>query len=53
LARFWGDERGTTAIEYALIVSLVFLAAVTSITAFGNKTTSIVQYVSTTIVAAI
>jgi len=29
--RFAGDERGATAIEYALIASFIFLAIVTSV----------------------
>ena len=50
---FARDERGATAIEYAMIASLIFLVIVTSVTAFGNKTTGVIQYVSDTIDAAI
>ncbi len=49
LKRFLGDTRGATAIEYAMIAALVFLAIITSVTAFGNKTTSIIITVSAAI----
>ena len=53
LKAFWSDESGATAIEYGLIASLIFLVIVTSVTAFGNKTTQIMDAVSTAIDAAI
>jgi pilus assembly protein Flp/PilA len=53
LTRFWRDESGATAIEYGLIVSLIFLVIVTSVTAFGNKTTTIMEKVSTAVAGAI
>jgi pilus assembly protein Flp/PilA len=49
LIRFLADERGATAIEYGLICALVFLVVVTSITAFGNKTSSVMIRVSNTL----
>lgn len=36
-----------------MIASLIFLVIVTSVTAFGNKTTDKMKYVSDTISAAI
>lgn len=51
--RFWRDESGATAIEYGLIASLVFLVIVTAVTTFGNKTTGIMDMVSTAIEDAI
>jgi pilus assembly protein Flp/PilA len=30
------DERGATAIEYALIMAMIFLAMITAVTAFGQ-----------------
>ena len=51
--RFARDERGATAIEYALIVSLIFLVIVTSVTLFGTKTTTMFNFISTTIGGAI
>jgi pilus assembly protein Flp/PilA len=47
------DESGATAIEYGLIAALIFLVIVTSVTAFGNKTTDVMQSVSTAIDEAI
>ena len=53
LKAFWANESGATAIEYGLIAALVFLVIVTSVTAFGNKTTGIMDSVSAAIDAAI
>ena len=53
LNAFLRDERGATAIEYGLIAALIFLVIVTSVTAFGNKTTGIMDTVSAAIDAAI
>lgn len=53
LNAFLRDERGATAIEYGLIAALIFLVIVTSVTAFGNKTTGVMDSVSEAIDAAI
>ncbi|MDO9474584.1 MAG: Flp family type IVb pilin [Caulobacter sp.] len=53
LKAFRRDESGATAIEYGMIASLVFLVIVTSVTAFGNKTTEKMQYVSDAVAGAI
>ncbi len=37
LIRFLKDEEGATAIEYALIASLVSIAAITSLRALGTQ----------------
>ncbi|HEY0013338.1 MAG TPA: Flp family type IVb pilin [Allosphingosinicella sp.] len=34
------DERGATAIEYALIMAMIFLAMVGAVTTFGQQTIS-------------
>ena len=47
------DEGGATAIEYAMIASLIFLVVVTSVTAFGHKTTDKMKYVSDAVSGAI
>lgn len=39
--RFLRDESGATAIEYGLIISLIFLAIVTALTAFGNHSSGV------------
>ena len=36
LSRFLADERGATALEYGLIIALVFLVALAGITAFAS-----------------
>lgn len=41
LTRFLRDDGGATAIEYGLIISLIFLAILTSLTAFGNTSSGI------------
>ena len=53
VSRYLAEELGATAIEYAMIAVLVFVVIVTSVTAFGNKTTSIMQNVSNAIGGAI
>jgi pilus assembly protein Flp/PilA len=39
--RFLADDRGTTAIEYALIASLVFMAIVASVTTVGEEVAAV------------
>ena len=39
LSRFLDDERGATALEYGLIIALVFLVALAGITAFASAGT--------------
>ena len=41
LPRFLNDESGATAIEYGLIISLIFIVIVSAVTAFGNKASAI------------
>jgi pilus assembly protein Flp/PilA len=41
LEQFLSDQSGATAIEYGLIISLVFIVIVTAVTAFGNTASSI------------
>lgn len=40
IAGFFGDERGATAIEYALIASLIAVAIVGALTALGTGLSS-------------
>lgn len=39
--RFNRDERGATAIEYGLIIALIFLVILSALTAFGDTSTGI------------
>jgi Flp pilus assembly pilin Flp len=50
---FHKDEKGATAIEYALIAALVFLAIVSSIHAFSSSTNNMYQYFTSIVNAAI
>lgn len=47
--RFAADRRGATAIEYGLIVSLVFLAIAGSVKAFTSTTNEKYDAISSTI----
>lgn len=44
--RFAGDESGATAIEYGLIVSLIFLAIVGAINQYANSTSDMYSEIS-------
>lgn len=39
--RFLSDDSGATSIEYGLIISLIFLAIVSALTAFGNQSSGL------------
>ena len=41
------DERGATAVEYGLILALIFLAMVGAVATFANTTTTMWNDVST------
>ena len=41
LARFLADEAGATAIEYALIASLIALVIITSVQTVGTKVSTV------------
>lgn len=46
LRRFFSDTRGSTAIEYGLICSLMFLVVVGAMQTFGVKVTSLFDFIS-------
>ena len=46
--RFLKDSSGATAIEYGMIVALIFLAIITSVTAVASKTSAMFTKVATT-----
>ena len=52
LVRFLKDEDGATAIEYALIVGLIFLAIVTAITSYTQATNALYQRISNAILGS-
>ena len=49
---FLADNSGATAIEYGLIISLIFLVIVTALTAFGNHTAAIITNIGTAVSTA-
>jgi pilus assembly protein Flp/PilA len=53
LSRFLADDRGATALEYGLIAALVFLVALSAITAFGNAGSGSFNATMATLTAAI
>ena len=44
--RIFKDERGATAIEYALILAMVFLAMIVGLVSVGSANTGMWNYVS-------
>ncbi len=52
LTRFAADESGATAIEYGLIVALIFLVCVSAITSFSNSTKTMYNAISTAVTGA-
>jgi len=46
------DKRGATAIEYGLILAMVFLAMLGAVSAFGEEVTTLFEDVSSTSVSA-
>jgi pilus assembly protein Flp/PilA len=52
LTRFRDDDSGATAIEYGLIIALIFLAILGSLTAFGDATNGLFQTAMTAINSA-
>ncbi len=49
---FTGDERAVTLVEYAFIVALVSVAAITILTSLGTTLTSFYTTISTTLATA-
>lgn len=49
LASFSADERGATAIEYGLIVGLIFVAIVAAVNSFATATNSMYSEISSAI----
>jgi len=47
--RFLSDERGATAIEYALIASLIALVIITSVSLVGTKVSTVFGEIGNTL----
>ncbi len=52
LDRFAKNQSGATAIEYALIVGLIFLAIVTAIGMYTQNTNNLYQHISNAVTGA-
>ena len=52
LKRLERDERGATAVEYGLILALIFLALVGAVEAFGQETIEMWTNISSEVQAA-
>jgi pilus assembly protein Flp/PilA len=52
LQRLMRDNRGATAIEYGLILAMVFLAMMGAVVALGTEESSLFNHVSSTTVTA-
>jgi pilus assembly protein Flp/PilA len=50
--QFLADERGSNAIEYGLIASLIAVAIIVAATAVGDDLSGVFEFVSTKLVAA-
>lgn len=49
LTRLIGDEKGATAVEYGLIISLIVIAIVGSLTGFADATINMWDNVANTV----
>jgi pilus assembly protein Flp/PilA len=45
IVRFFADERGSTALEYALIASLISIAIVGSVTQWSDEVVKLFAYI--------
>ena len=53
IRRFLNDERGATAIEYALICGLIFLVIVSTVTLMASKVTTTFAKISTAVASVV
>ncbi len=52
MSAFWADRSGATAIEYGLIVSLIFLVIVTAVNAFASNASTMFTHIATAVSAS-
>lgn len=52
MSAFWADRRGATAIEYGLIVSLIFLVIVTAVNSFASNATAMFTHIAAAVSAS-
>lgn len=53
LIKFWKDEEGATAIEYALIAGLIAVAIIGGLTLLGNEVEGLFNRISTVLNGAV
>ncbi|PLX34485.1 MAG: Flp family type IVb pilin [Hyphomicrobiales bacterium] len=54
MVRRWaGDERGAVAVEYGVILAVVFLTMVGSLYTFGDQLKAMLDFLSATVAAAL
>ncbi len=51
-SRFAKDQRGATAIEYGLIVALIFLVIVTAVTSYTQSTSAVYNRIGNAVTGA-
>lgn len=55
MRRFFGifkDQRGATAVEYGLILAMIFLAMIGALTSFGTAATGMWDYIANEVMDA-
>jgi pilus assembly protein Flp/PilA len=52
LKSWWRNDAGATAVEYGLIISLIFLIIVGAVSAFGHNTTNLMNSVASNVAGA-
>ena len=52
MTAFLADRSGATAIEYGLIVSLIFLVIITAVNAFAANASSMFSHIATAVAAS-
>ena len=53
LHRLINDEEGATFVEYALLATLIALAAIVSVTAFGSSVSNLYSSIANAVAAAL
>jgi len=52
ITHFLSDESGATAVEYGMILALVFLAMITGVSALGQSLTDLFNYAARELIQA-
>ncbi len=46
LKNFWRDEQGTETVEWAIVIGMIAVAAITTVMLIGNKVTNAFKYLN-------